>query len=294
MNTKNAATREDVIINSVVHQISGLINSAISPEQVETLLTSELDNDLITWPRQYLETYLDSDATGRVPLDAEQLQAVLEATFDRDATLAREYLEELNGERRPKSLGDSTLQIAIARTGREENEYELLFDPAESEDLRYLIGKLDRRAWEKQNGQTTPDLETWADTERRETTTAVAVHQPASGVIELHDKTAGADVRKLLGGAELPHGLQLALKQMAPDARVEHAQTDSGTYRGRMIAKTEDNLIQRITSHTAIVHRKELLDVIPGIGENVRIAYSYDNGRVLPVRERIKTQELGR
>ena len=81
---------------------------------------------------------------------------------------------------------------------------------------------------------------------------------------------------------------------MAPDARFEPAQSDSGTYRGRIIADTEKNLIQRITSHTAIVHRKELLDVIPGIGENVRVAYSYDNGRVLPVRERSKTQELGR
>jgi hypothetical protein len=294
MKSNNAATRQDVVTNSVDHQISSLVNSAASPEQVETLPISELDHDLIAWPRQYLETYLDSDATGRVPLDAEQLQDVLEAAFDRDAALAREYLAELNDERGPKSLGDSTLQITIAHREGKEPEFELLFDPANSEDLRYLIEKLEKRAWEKQNGQTTPDLETLADTERRETTIAVAVHQPGSGVTELHHKAAGADVRKLLGGAELPHGLQLALKQMAPDARVEHAQTGSGTYRGRIIANTENNLIQRITSHTAIVHRKELLDVIPGIGENVRIAYSYDNGRVLPVRERSKTQELGR
>src|SRR6266852_3626510 len=109
MKINNAATRQDVVMNSVDHQISSLVGSAASPEQVETLLTSELDHDLITWPRQYLETYLDSDATGRVPLDAEQLQDILEATFDRDAALAREYLEELNSERRPKSLGDSTL-----------------------------------------------------------------------------------------------------------------------------------------------------------------------------------------
>jgi hypothetical protein len=124
MKSNNAATRQDVVMNSVDHQISGLANSAASPEQVETLLTSELDHDLITWPWQYLETYLDSDATGRVPLDAEQLQDVLEAAFERDAGLAREYIEELNGERRPKSLGDSTLQIASARTEREEIEYE--------------------------------------------------------------------------------------------------------------------------------------------------------------------------
>jgi len=258
------------------------------------LLTSELDHDLIAWPRQYLEGYLDSDSTGRVPLDPEQLQDILEATFERDAALARKYLERLNDERGPKSLGDSTLQITIGRRKGQEPEYELLFDPADSQDLRYLIEKLDVRAWEKHKHQSTPVLETQPDTKRHESTTSVAQHQPGSGAVELHDKTKGTDVRKLLGGAELPHGLQSALKQMAPDARFEHAQTDSGTYRGRIIADNEKNLIQQITSHTAVVHRKELLDMIPAIGENVRIAYSYDNARVLPVKERSKTQELGR
>jgi len=294
MNAKNAALRQDVVVNSVDHQISSLANSRASPEQVETLLMSELDHDLITWPRQYLETHLDSDATGRVPLDAEQLQDVLEPAFDRGAALAREYIKELNRERRLKSLGDSTLQIASARTEREELEYELLFDPADSHDLRYLIEKLDRRAWEKEQAQSSPALDTQPDTERRETTTSGAVHQPGSGAVELHNKTTGTDVRKLLGGGELPPGFQSALKQMAPNARVEHAQTDSGTYRGRIIANIERHLIQQITSHTAVIHRKEPFHVIPAIGENVRVAYSIDNGRVLPVKERSKTQELGR
>lgn len=294
MKSNNAATRQDVVINSVDHQISSLVNSAASTRQLETLLASELSHDLITWPRQYLETYLDSDATGRVPLDAEQLQDILEAAFDRDATLARDYLEELNGERGPKALGDSTLQIATARTEGNEAEYELLFDPVDSQDLKYLIDKLDVRAWEKQNGQTLPALKTQPDTERRETTTSVATHQPGSGAVELHDKTTGTDVRKLLGGGELPAALQSTLRQMAPNARIENAQTDSGTYRGGIIGQTEKNLIQQITSHTAVVHRKDLLDMIPAVGENVRIAYSNYNGRVLPVKERSKTQELGR
>jgi len=294
MNSKNAAVRQDVIENSVDHQISRLANSAGSPGQLETLLTSELDHDLIAWPRQYLETYLDSDSMGRVPLDAEQLQDVLEAAFDRDATLARDYLEELNGERGPKTLGDSTLQIAAARSEGEEAEYELLFDPTDSQDLKHLIARLDIRAWEKQKAQPTPALETQPDTERRETTTSVATHQPGSGAVELHAKTTGTDVRKLLGGGELPAGLQSALRQMAPDARIENAQTDSGTYRGGIIGETEKNLIQQITSHTAVVHRKDLLDMIPAVGENVRIAYSNDIARVFPVKERSKTRELGR
>src|SRR5882672_8531723 len=145
MNTNNAAVRQDLIENSVDHQVSTLTSSAASPGQLETLLNSELDHDLIEWPRQYLETYLDSDPTGRVPLDAEQLQDVLEAAFDRDATLAREYLEELNSEPGPKPLGDSTLQIVRVHTARKEPEYELLFDPTDTRDLSGLIEKLDRR-----------------------------------------------------------------------------------------------------------------------------------------------------
>ena len=294
MKSNNAATRQDVVINSVDHQISSLVNSASSPEQVETLLISELNHDLIAWPRQYLETYLDSDATGRVPLDAEQLQDILEAAFDRDAALAREYLEELNGKHGPKSLGNTTLGITSARRGGKELEYELLFDPADRQDLKYLVEKLDIRACEKKKAVSTAAFETQPDTERRETTTAVAVHQRGSGTVELHDKTTGTDVRKLLGGGQLPADLQSALKQVAPDARVEHAQTDCGTYRGRIVAATEKNIIQQITSHTAVIHRKELLDMIPAIGENVRVAYSYDHARVLPVRERTRTQELER
>src|ERR1700674_5357588 len=159
MNTNNAATRQDLIENSVDRQISTLTNSAASPEQLETLLNSELDHDLIEWPRQYLETYLDSDATGRVPLNAEQLQDVLEAAFDRDGTAARDYLEELNAERGPMNLGDSTLQIVISRSLGKDTGYEMLFDPTDSRDMKNLIEHLDTRAWEKRNAQTTTTLE---------------------------------------------------------------------------------------------------------------------------------------
>src|SRR5229473_4100946 len=195
MNTNNAATRQDLIGNAVDHQISSLRNSAASPEQLETLLNSELDHDLIAWPRQYLETYLDSDPTGRVPLNSEQLQDVLEAAFDRDGTTARDYLEELKRDRGPLSLGDSTLQIATKRDERKDGDYELLFDPADSQDLKHLIEQLDTRQWERKNAQVTPALETKPDIERRETTATVATHQPGSAAVEIHDKVSGTDVR---------------------------------------------------------------------------------------------------
>jgi hypothetical protein len=192
------------------------------------------------------------------------------------------------------NLGDSTLQI-VARRGEGENTgYELLFDPTDSQDLKHLIEQLDIRAWEKQNAQNTPALETKPDIERRETTASVATHQPGSGAVEIHDKITGTDVRKLLGGGELPAGLQSALKKMGPDALVKDAQTDSGIYRGAITGETDKKLIQQITSRIVVLHPKDLLDILPAVGENVRIAYSNDRASVVPVKDRSKTQEVGR
>jgi hypothetical protein len=98
MNSNNAALRQDLIANSVDHRMFTFANSVTSPAQLENLLASEFGHNLIARSRQYLETYLDSDATGRVPLDAEQLQDGLDADSDHDAALAREYVEELKGE----------------------------------------------------------------------------------------------------------------------------------------------------------------------------------------------------
>lgn len=237
MDRKNAAARQDVIVNSVNHEIFTLADSAASPEQFETLLVSELDHDLIAWPRQYLETYLDSDETGRVPLDEEQLQDVLEAAFDRDAAIGREFLEELAAGRTPLRLGNSTLEIAKVRSEGQRAEYELLFDPRDGRDLKHLIDKLEVHAWEKEQG--------W-------------------------------------------------MKQLAPGEQIACAQTDSGMYRGKIVAGTENNLIQQITSHSAVIHEKNLLDRIPAVGENVRIAYSNNFACVVALKERAKTKELAR
>src|SRR5262249_31801427 len=104
METPNTVLREDVIQNAVKHQIQEFEDSAASPAALNTLLSSELNHDLITWPRQYLETYLDSDESGRVPLSPEQLQDVLEAAFERDEALAVEFLEEMKANQEPQTL----------------------------------------------------------------------------------------------------------------------------------------------------------------------------------------------
>jgi len=275
--------RQDVIQNAVNHQIQELEDGAPSQATLTSLFSSQLNHDLITWPRQYLEAYLDSDESGRVPLTPEQLQDVLEAAFERDEALAVEFLEEVRANKGPQTLPHSSLQIADVRTSDSEHPYELLFDRTDIEDFRKLSVVIHAIATRRH-----------VDVERRETTSRVVEHKPGSGVIEVHDKLTGTDVRKLLGGAELPRQVQLALKELGPEGRIGQALTDSGIYRGTVLAETTQNLIQQITPQSAVIHRKDDLDGVPRIGEHVRISYSDGLGHVQQIRERSRSKELAR
>lgn len=274
--------RQDVIQNAVNHQMQELEESAPSPAQLETLFNSDLNHDFITWPREYLEAYLDSDESGRVPLTPEQLQDVLEAAFERDEALAVEFLEEVRANKGPQTLPDSSIQIVDARADSE-HPYELLFDRTNTEDFRKLSARIHALATRGQ-----------ADVERRETASLVVEHKPHSGVTEVHDKVTGTDVRKLLGGAELPQQLRVALNELRPDARIEQALTDSGVYRGTILAETAQDLVQQISPLSAVIHRKDRLDAPPQTGERVRIAYVDGVGHVQQVRERRHSKELAR
>jgi hypothetical protein len=283
MKRPNTPLREDVIQNAVNHQIQELEDTATSPGALNTFFSSELSHDLITWPRQYLETYLDSDESGRVPLTPEQLQDVLEAAFERDEALAVEFLEEVRANRGPETLPDSSIQIVDARSTDSEHPYELLFDRTNTADFTKLVNTIEALANRRQT-----------DVDRRETTSLVVKHKPGSGVIELHDKVAGTDVRKLLGGGELPQQIRIALNELRPDARIEQALTDSGVYRGTILAETAQDLVQQISPHSAVIHRKDHLDAPPRMGEHVRIAYVDGAGHVQQVRERTHGKELAR
>ncbi len=283
MKNPNIPVRQDVIQNAVNHQIQELEDTAASSASLATLFNSELNHDLLTWPRQYLEAYLDSDESGRVPLTPEQLQDVLEAAFARDEALAVQFLKEVNANKGPQTLPDWSLQIVDARAADPKHPYELLFDRTNTQDFRKLSARIHALATRGQ-----------ADIERRETTSLAVEHKPGSGVIEVHDKVAGTDVRKLLGGAELPRQVQLALKELGPEARIDQALTDSGIYRGTVLAETTHNLIQQITPQSAVVHRKDDLDIVPRVGNHVRISYSDGLGHVQEVRERSRSKELAR
>ena len=283
MKQSNTVLRQDVIQNAVSHQIEGLEATVASPAALDSLLASELNHDLITWPRQYLETYLDSDESGRVPLTPEQLQDVLEAAFERDEALAVEFLEEVRANKGPQTLPHSSIQIADARAADSEHPYELLFDRTNTADFTKLMTRIHALA---KRGQ--------AQVERRETTSLVVEHKVGSGVIEVHDKVAGTDVRKLLGGAELPKEVRVALNELRPDAWIEQALTDSGVYRGTILAETAQDVVQQISPHSAVIHRKDHLDAPPQTGERVRIVYVDGVGHVKEVRERSRSKELAR
>ena len=283
MEIPSKTLRQDVIQNAVNHQIQELEDTVASPAALNTLFGSELSNDLITWPRQYLEAYLDSDESGRVPLSAEQLQDVLEAAFERDEALAVEFLEEVRANKGPQTLLDSSIQIADARAADSEHPYELLFDRTNTADFTELVSRIHALA---KRGQVQVD--------RRETTSLVVEHNAGSGVIEVHDKVTGTDVRKLLGGAELPQEVRGALNELRPDARIEQALTDSGVYRGTILAETAQDLVQQISPHSAVIHRKDRLDAPPQTGEHVRIAYVDGVGHIQQVRPRSHSKELSR
>lgn len=256
MRKPDTSLRQGVIANAVNHQTQELEEGAATPLAVDTLFNSELNHDLITWPRQYLEAFLDSDESGRVPLSPEQLQDVLEAAFERDEALAVEFLEEIKAGKGPQSLPGSSLQIVDARVADPEHPYELLFERTNAADFKNLSARIYALSTRGR-----------ADAERRETASVAVERKPASSVVRVHDKMNGIDVRKLV-----------ALKELGPEAWVHPALTDSGVYRGTVLVETA----------------KDDLDTVPRIGQHVRVRYSDGIGHVVQAPVRNRGKELAR
>ena len=82
---------------------------------------------------------------------------------------------------------------------------------------------------------------------------------------------------------------------LGESARTFRAQTESGSYSGRIIGETAHHVVQRLSPQTAVAHMKHLLEHLPDSGANVSISYSNDHAaQVRNLRERVNTQELGR
>lgn len=93
MPNRDASLREDLIANAVEHEMSSLKLMVAPGGTPNSSLNAEVEHDLLVWPREHLEPYLDSDSTGRVPLNEAQLQGALESAFERGEELVRSTIE---------------------------------------------------------------------------------------------------------------------------------------------------------------------------------------------------------
>src|SRR5437667_10060251 len=87
MATEDPSIRQDLIENAVQHEVVPIDETVPTEQSLDAPFVAELEHDLTIWPREYLETYLDSDNQGRVPLNEATLQDLLEAAFDHNEQL---------------------------------------------------------------------------------------------------------------------------------------------------------------------------------------------------------------
>ncbi len=87
---------------------------------------------------------------------------------------------------------------------------------------------------------------------------------------------------------------EITSKAMGDSALMFTALTDSGTYRGVILGETEQHIVQRQSTLSSVLHRKESLDGQPETGANVIIQYSNEKASVRELRDRVKTKELSR
>lgn len=110
MSTQDAGTRQDLIANGVERELQSITENVDAPQGIGSAFGSEVEHDLLVWPREYLETYLDRDKNGSIPLNQVQLQDLLEAAFERDEELARNAVTSLK-----KATKDTRTQLAEHR-----------------------------------------------------------------------------------------------------------------------------------------------------------------------------------
>jgi antirestriction protein ArdC len=147
----------------------------------------------------------------------------------------------------------------------------------------------------------------------RESSNDVARWEPGSGTLKVEDKLTATERRSTIethsapaaqngkssqkltpGQDELNAARAIATNALGASARTLEALVESGAYRGPIIGETEHYILQRQSSHTAVLHPRDLLDRQPEQGTNVAINYSNAKGLVREARSHGKAQDLGR
>jgi antirestriction protein ArdC len=166
---------------------------------------------------------------------------------------------------------------------------------------------------------------------RRETTDWVAQYEPGSQTVDITEKDNATEHRAVtpaagkesepdhLGDANLAqeqilddqvqgklpvseqeiaasfhHAEEITKSRLGAEAVTAPAAKDSGIYRGEILGDTEHHVVQGITAHIAVAHEKGLLDTLPAVGEQVRIAYSNSLAQVNPFHLHMRAKALSR
>jgi antirestriction protein ArdC len=97
---------------------------------------------------------------------------------------------------------------------------------------------------------------------------------------------------------ELDRSLQdakkLSQEMLGSQARTYPAQTESGNYRGTIIAQTDHHVIQQLNPLSTAAHPKHLFAELPDIGQNVRVCYSNNLASMSLFQPKEKARELAR
>ena len=232
-----------------------------------------------------------------------------------DASTATDFVLGLEREAsRAEALEVANSQTLLAAESPEQGINAEVWNAAREEAIREEITALQSdRELVTENASL--DVERSDGQPQRESSQVVSRYESDTGTVAVHDKLhatvshtpvesaqvgngmAGADSHQFSRG-DLDDSLAAAKNMTAQilgdSARIYAAQTQSGTYKGKIIAETDQHLIQRLSPQTAIAHAKQLLDPAPQVGQNVAIAYVNESGRVKEIQDRAKTRELVR
>jgi len=87
---------------------------------------------------------------------------------------------------------------------------------------------------------------------------------------------------------------ETARKVMGEKVKTYQADTDSGKYRGEVLAETEHHVVQKVSAKSAVAHEKHLLPGAATPTQNVLIAYSNQVAQLKPNQERQRSRAIKR
>lgn len=136
---------------------------------------------------------------------------------------------------------------------------------------------------------------------RTETAELVAAREPAAAAASVTEKQAATESRlpveaspKHLAEESLAAAQDLTKRVLGEKAKHYLADTESGTYRGVIVAETAQHLVQRISPKSVAIHDKTLLPSSVAPGANVLVSYSNNVAQVRPYKARQRAQALAR